>query len=96
MKKQNTQHVSEALNLWVETLKMKRKVGETRLINSWESVVGSYIASKTSVIYIKERKLFVKIDSSVVRNELMLAKMLLIKRLNESVGNELIDDIVLK
>ena len=59
-------------------------------------MVGDYMASLTREIYIKNRTLFVHIDSSVVRNELLLAKPMLIKRLNDENGGDIIDDIVIR
>ncbi|MBR5643836.1 MAG: DUF721 domain-containing protein [Salinivirgaceae bacterium] len=94
MKKQNTSTLGEAISLWAESLKLTQQINEKRLIASWGTVVGDYMASKTRDIYIKNHILFVFVDSSIVRNELMLAKQMLISRLNN--GNNIIDDIIFR
>jgi hypothetical protein len=95
MKKQNTITMGTAISLWIEEMKLQGKLSETRLISAWDKVVGRYIASKTSEIYIKNHKLVVRLDSSVVRNELANAKPLLVARLNAEGGGDKIDDILL-
>lgn len=96
MKRQNSSTLGEAISLWIDAMKMRRQVDEARLISSWKPMVGDYMASKTRNIYISDRKLFVFIDSSVVRNELSMAKAMLIRRLNEEGGGDIIDDIIFK
>lgn len=95
MKRQNTTSLGDALSLWVDTMNMRQQINEKRLIASWGSIVGNYMSSKTRDIYIKNRTLFVHIDSSVVRNELVLAKHMLLQRLNSENGGEVIDNIVI-
>jgi hypothetical protein len=50
----------------------------------------------TKSIYVKDRKLFVKIHSSVMRNELTMIKPDIIRRLNETAGSEVIDDVIIR
>ena len=95
MKKQNTATLGSVISLWIEEMKLQGKLSETRVISGWGKVVGSYIASKTREIYIKDHKLVVRLDSSVVRNELAHAKPMLIERLNAEGGGDIIDDILL-
>ncbi|MBP5134426.1 MAG: DUF721 domain-containing protein [Paludibacteraceae bacterium] len=97
MKKQNTMTLGDAISLWADTMKLRQKIDETRMISSWGQVVGSYIESKTRNIYVKNRVLYVQIDSSVVRNELLLAKASLLRQLNgDTSGGSLIDDIIFR
>ena len=95
MKRQNTATLGSVVSLWIDEMKLRGKLSETRVISAWSKVVGSYIASKTREIYVKDRKLVVRIDSSVVRNELAHAKTMLIERLNAEGGGNIVDDILL-
>ena len=94
MKKEKTSTLGEAISLWAESLKLTQQINEKRLIASWGAVFGDYMASKTREIYIKNHILFVFVDSSIIRNELMLAKQILISKLNN--GNNIIDDIIFR
>jgi len=58
--------------------------------------MGRTISRATKNIYIKDRKLFVVISSSVIRNELYMLKQEIVKKLNQRVGEEIITDLILK
>lgn len=68
---------------------------EIEVISSWPKVVGQFIASHTIDLSIKNKVLFVRVDSDALRNELNYSKSLLVKNLNEMVGKEILSEIVL-
>ncbi len=96
MRRSNTQPLKEVIQEYLEALKMKQKIKEVSLLSSWEEVVGKTISRSTSDIYIKNKKLYVILKSSVIRNELLLIKDQLIKKLNEAVNANVIYEIILK
>ena len=96
MRKKNTQKIDEVIKEYLKAFKIDDKLKEVELIKSWESVVGKTISRSTDNIYIKNRILFVKLRSSVIRNELFMIRDGLKKTLNEKVGQSVIDDIILK
>jgi len=96
MRKKNTQKLDEVIKEYLKALKIDDKLKEVQLIKSWDDVVGKTIAKSTSNIYIKNRKLFVQLNSSVIRNELFMLRDGLKKALNDKAGEEIIDEIILK
>ena len=68
---------------------------EQKVIQAWPQVVGPFIAMHTIDLSIKEGRLFVRVDSDALRSELSYSKSLLMKNLNERVGNEIVTEIVL-
>lgn len=96
MRKKNTQKIEDVIKEYLKALKIDDKLKEVNLIKSWDDVVGKTIARSTQNIYIKNRKLFVKLNSSVIRNELFMLRDGLKKTLNDRAGEELIDEIILK
>ncbi|MBS3768856.1 MAG: DUF721 domain-containing protein [Bacteroidales bacterium] len=96
MRRKNSQALGEVIQRYLEALDIDDKLKEVRLIKSWESLVGKMISNKTNKIYIKDKKLFVYLNSSIARNELSMVRDDLVKRLNEQAGGEIIEDIVLK
>lgn len=68
---------------------------ETTVINSWPKVVDPFIASHTIDLSIKNGVLFVRVDSDALRHELNYSKSLLKKNLNDLVGKETVQEIVL-
>ena len=96
MRKKNTQKIDDVIQEYLKALKIDDKLKEVKLIKSWDEVVGKTIARSTNEIFIKNRKLFVKLNSSVIRNELFMLREGLKKALNDKVGEEVIDEIILK
>ncbi|MFC2152803.1 DUF721 domain-containing protein [Bacteroidota bacterium] len=96
MRKKNTQKIDVVIKEYLKALKIDDKIKEVQLIKSWDEVVGKTIARSTNDIYIKNRKLIVKLNSSVIRNELFMLRDGLKKALNDKAGEEIIDDIILK
>ena len=96
MRKKNTQKIDDVVKEYLKALKIDDKLKEVKLIKSWDNVVGKTIARSTNDIYIKDRKLYVKLHSSIIRNELFMLRDGLKKALNERAGEELIDEIILK
>lgn len=95
MKKKNEQTLGEAINEMMRTFGLQQKLDETKLLSSWEKVMGVTIAKHTTKIYISKKKLFVHLNSSVVRQELSYAKEKIITMMNETVGKEVIEEVVL-
>jgi len=70
------------------------KMDGVRITNSWEKVVGSIFAKHTTNMYVKNKKLFVFLDSSVLRNELYMERTEIIKKLNSEIGKKVITEII--
>lgn len=70
------------------------KMDGVRITNSWEKVVGSIFAKHTTNLYVKNKKLFVYLDSSVLRNELYMERTEIVKKLNAEIGKKVITEIV--
>jgi predicted nucleic acid-binding Zn ribbon protein len=96
MRKSQTQNISEVISSILKASGLEDKLAETRLIQSWEELLGKSVARLTKSLYIKNRTLFVSLNSSVVRSELVMIKKDILIRLNEKAGKCVIDDIVLK
>lgn len=94
--KSNTNTLKEAINEFLKAYSLSDKLNEHRLISSWEKVMGKMIAKHTTEIFITDKVLTVKLDSSVLREELSFAKTKMIEVLNESIGQEVIKGIILK
>jgi predicted nucleic acid-binding Zn ribbon protein len=96
MSKHNEHSLKDAIDKLLKTYKLDDRIAERRLVSSWESVMGAMIAKHTTDIYINHQQLFVTLDSSALRNELSLAKSKIVKMLNEAVGRNVINEVILK
>jgi predicted nucleic acid-binding Zn ribbon protein len=96
MQKKNNQSIQEAVDALLRTYGLDGKMQEVRLVGSWEKVMGKMIARHTKELFVRERKLFVRVDSAALREELSFAKEKLVKILNEAAGANVIDEVVLQ
>ncbi len=94
IKKSNESTLGEAIQQFIDSYRIDDKLREVSIINAWESVVGKMIASHTTKLYVKKRKLHVKMDSSVIVNELKYARKKIMTALNKEAGRNVIEDIV--
>lgn len=96
MRRSKTIPLAEAINDFIRENDLGKKLSEASILNSWEEIVGKAISSRTSKIYIRENILYVHLNSSVVRNELLMLRNALREKINSRMGEELIRDIVLR
>jgi predicted nucleic acid-binding Zn ribbon protein len=96
MRRSKTISLAEALNDYIKEMNLGSKLSEVAVINSWEEIVGKAISSRTTKIFIKNSVLHVHLNSSVVRNELLMLREVIREKLNQKAGNEVIKDIVLR
>ena len=96
MEKKDVKKIDSLLQQYVKARGLEKGLAEYRLMKSWNELLGVTIAKKTKSLRIQNRKLFVTVHSSVVRNELSMIKDTLIPKLNEAAGMDVIDDLVLR
>jgi hypothetical protein len=96
MRRSKTISLAEAVNDYIREMNIGDKLSEAGVINSWEEIVGRAISSRTTKIYIKDHVLYVHLNSSVVRNELLMLREALREKLNQHAGAEVIKEIVLR
>ncbi|NLA25585.1 MAG: DUF721 domain-containing protein [Bacteroidales bacterium] len=94
MRRTNTEEISGLMQRYIKAYRLEQPLGRARIINNWSEIVGAMIANNTDELNIVNRKLYVKLKSSIVRHELMMIKTPLIERLNEVAGVKVIDDII--
>ena len=96
MRKKNETKLGDAIKAYLKALGLDRKLRENQLINSWEDTLGKAVANSTERMYIDNKVLFVQLNSSIIRQELLMMKTALIARLNQNVGEQVITDMVLR
>jgi predicted nucleic acid-binding Zn ribbon protein len=96
MRRSKTISLAEAVNDYIKEMNIGGKLSEVTIISSWEEIVGKAISSRTTKIFIKDHILYVHLNSSVVRNELLMLREVLKEKLNSRAGSEVIKDIVLR
>ena len=93
MKRRKAEQVGDVVRVLLRQQGLEAPLNEYRLIQSWTDVMGKTVELYTRDIYIKGQTLWVRLSSSVLKNELMMQRTLLVQRLNAAVGAQVITDI---
>lgn len=75
---------------------LERKYLEAKAERIWPEMMGKTVSNKTKKIYTYNGKLFVYLDSSILRNELLIMKDGIIGEINKQLGQNVINDIILR
>lgn len=92
-RKSNEMTLKEAINRMMEAYRLGDKMIEIDTIKNWEEMMGAAVGKRTREIYIKNKILYLRIDSAPLKEELLMNKSLIIERLNEKAGKKIIDDV---
>ncbi|KQS35252.1 DUF721 domain-containing protein [Pedobacter sp. Leaf194] len=94
MRKPNDVTLKDAIGKMLDVYRLRRKFDETSILAIWPEIMGTAIANRTKQIYIHDKKLFIRIESSVIKNELVLVRQGIIQKLNAHAGSEVITEMI--
>jgi len=94
MRKANDKSIKEAIEQMLQVYKIKRRFEETGILAAWPELVGKSVANRTKEIYIHDKKMFLRIESSVIKNELMLMRSQIIDKVNDKANEILVEEII--
>ena len=90
----NEHRLKEIISSLIGQYRLGSKLNEIKITESWEGVVGPMIKKHTLEIKVRNSKLFVKLDSPALKNELSYSRKKLTGLLNNAVGSEVINEII--
>lgn len=96
MKRNNAEQIGDVLRQFLRQQGLETPLNEYRLVDAWKDVVGPVIARYTTNLFIKNQVLYVSLSSSVIRQELMMGREMLVRNLNAQVGSQVIVNIVFR
>lgn len=94
MKRHDAELIGNLIQQYLRRESLDSPLNQHRLIESWGQLLGAHIASYTQELFIRNQTLYVRLSSAVLRQELLMGKELLIRKLNENVGATVITNIV--
>lgn len=93
MFRKKVRSIAELLPEFLRQEGLETPLQQRRLIDSWDTVVGAPIAAYCGEKFIKNQTLYVKIINPALRADLTMNRSILVHRLNEQVGAQVIADI---
>src|SRR5262245_42759249 len=91
----NTVHIGQAIQNLLSNYQLKSKFDETNLVSSWERLVGKPIAKRTKKVSIRNKVLFVELDSPSLKHDLAMHKTKILDILKKEFGKDAVHEIVL-
>lgn len=89
----NETSLGEAIDKILKAYRLDGKLKEIDVLSKWEEMMGKAVAIRTKNISIRNKTLYLELDSSVMRDELQYGKSVIIQRVNEVAGFQMITDI---
>jgi len=94
IRKANDKTLKEAIEQMLQVYKIKRRYDETGIIAAWPDLVGKAVANRTKEIFISDKRLFLRIESSEIKNELLMIRSQIIEKINKEANSVVIEDII--
>ncbi len=89
----NQSTLGEVIDKLMKAYRLDGKLKEMDVIQAWGEMMGLAVANRTKNIQIRNKTLFLTMDSSVMRDELSYGKEVIIQRVNEKAGFEMITNV---
>lgn len=89
----NESTLGDLISKLMRVYQLDGKLKEIDVTSKWEELMGRAVTLRTKKISIRNKILYLEIDSSVMREELQYGKTVIIERVNEYAGFEMIKDV---
>ncbi|MBT3301492.1 MAG: DUF721 domain-containing protein [Bacteroidetes bacterium] len=94
MKKDNATPLKKAIQDFIDYYDLRYKFDERSILESWEEIAGKKIYKHTEDINLNGSQLFIKVKSSVAKQELLFMKNRLMELINRKMGKEVVKEII--
>lgn len=95
MRYNKSKNIKEVLDNYLKAFKLTDKFNEVRLNHYWEKSMGPEIARHTLKLEIKNKKLYIFLDSSILRSELSYTRGQILEGITHEFGIGLIQEVIL-
>ena len=95
-RKDSPQQLSEALDRFISANKLEKGLDKVNAQKAWENLMGNGVNSYTREVHLERGILYVSLSSAVLREELSHGKSKIVSMLNEALGKDLVQKVVLR
>lgn len=94
MKRTHPESIGNIIEQLMQEEQLDTQLYEYRASALWPQVVGPGVNRYTVSRDVRQGVMYIRLSSAVLRQELMMGRSLLVKRINEMLGQDVIRDIV--
>lgn len=87
--------IGEVFGRVLESCNLSTQFHEGQVIAAWERLLGKNVSDHTKRIFLKNKTLFVELDSPSLKHDLNLSKKHVILLITNDFGKEVISDLVI-
>lgn len=87
--------LKDAIETMLREFGLEEKMRELHINNTWEKMMGKTIYIRTKEIRLKKRKLYIRVDSSVLKEELNYARSKVLEIINKEFEKPVADEVVI-
>ena len=88
--------MQQAMKLFLKQSRLKGNIQALQIEDVWEQIMGKTIAKYTDKIQIINQTLFITSSVAQLKHELLYQKEKIIERVNEALGEKVINDVVIR
>jgi hypothetical protein len=88
--------IGDAIKVFLQKSRLKSGIQALQIEEIWEKMMGKTIAKYTDKIQIVNRTLFIRTNVGPLKQELMYQKEKIIERVNEALGEKVIQEVVIQ
>lgn len=89
------QHIGKAIEGMLKEYHIKNRFDEQNVVASWERLVGKPIARRTRKVNVRNKVIFVELDSPSMKNDLKYHKEQILKIFRNEFGDDAVGDLVI-
>lgn len=89
-------HFGDAIKDFLDRSRLNSGVKALQLTDAWEKLMGKTIARYTDKIEVVNRTLFIHTNIAPLKQELMYQREKIIERVNEAMGANTINEVVIR
>ena len=93
-RKHESLELKDVIREMLQNYHIDEKFDHTRLIASWERLMGRPVASRTTRLFVKDNVLFVRLSSAPLKNEMNINKGRVLEIFKKEFGEKVLKDIV--
>ena len=95
IRKGNASPLKDVIQEMVNAYNLDKKFDQTHIVSLWPKLMPKTITNHTKKVYTKGEKLFVEVNSSVVKTELNLHKARIIELYAEALGKIVVKEVII-
>ena len=87
--------IEDLMNSFIKENNLSKGMQKIKVKETWNKMMGPGVATHTTSVKLQNKTLVIQLNSSVLREELSYGKDKIIRMMNEEVGDEVINKLML-